>query len=434
MQADFRVSLHEALDHLRQHVPGLGMCSGDTQAARVLIGVFLGHGLYAVDFIKDFSGCGNNLLPGWCQTAQVLAVPDKQVGSQFGFQGSKLTADTRLCRIKIFGGLADIQIAGNHFMKKTQLLEFHARPYIKKLWKYIKLIFFSITFLLYSASFLADSELLLSMLDLLVLVFSGGLVGFAIGLTGVGGGSLMTPILLLMGYPAPVAIGTDLLYAAITKSSGVVFHHRKSNVDWKAAIVLAAGSIPVSLGITLVYLRDGIGEGENYESLLTSFLGVMLMLTALVIGLQRHIQQRLQPGTLPPDHHGLEPPFYGFPQRHTPVMTFILGLVLGVCVTMASVGAGAIGAAILFLLYPRWKATMVVGTGIAHAVPLTLVAGLGYLAIGLVDLKLLASLLIGSLPGIYLGTHVGSLFPDKVMRAILVFALMGLGGYFALIH
>lgn len=272
------------------------------------------------------------------------------------------------------------------------------------------------------------------MLDILILVFSGGLVGFAIGLTGVGGGSLMTPILLLVGYPAPVAIGTDLLYAAITKSSGVFFHHRKNNVNWKAMALLAAGSIPVSLGITLFVMNKGISDSEQYEYVLTSFLGVMLVLTALVITFQKHIQQRLTPGTVPPEHHGLEPPFYGFPQKHTDIMTFVLGLLLGFCVTMASVGAGAIGAAILFLLYPRWKAHMVVGTGIAHAVPLTLVAGLGYLAIGLVDLKLLASLLLGSLPGIYLGTHVGSLFPDKAMRAVLVTALMTLGLYFSIFH
>jgi len=101
---------------------------------------------------------------------------------------------------------------------------------------------------------------------------------------------------------------------------------------------------------------------------------------------------------------------------------------------MASVGAGAIGAAILFLLYPRWNATTVVGTGIAHAVPLTLVAGLGYLANGLVDMSLLLSLLVGSLPGIYLGTHVGSLFPDKVMRTILIVALLLLGLYFTLVY
>jgi uncharacterized membrane protein YfcA len=268
------------------------------------------------------------------------------------------------------------------------------------------------------------------MFDLLLLIFSGALVGFAIGLTGVGGGSLMTPILLLMGYPAPVAIGTDLLYAAVTKSSGVVFHHRKKNVNWKPVLLLAAGSIPVSLGLTLLVMRDGIGDGEQYESLLTSFLGVMLIITAIVIAFQKQIQRRISS----PESANQEPVLAEFAHKHTAGMTLVLGLVLGFCVTLASVGAGAIGAAILFLLYPHWKATTVVGTGIAHAVPLTLVAGLGYLANDLVDMKLLGSLLLGSLPGIYLGTHVGSLFPDKIMRWILVAALLLLGIYFSVFH
>lgn len=244
----------------------------------------------------------------------------------------------------------------------------------------------------------------------------------------------MTPILLLIGYPAPVAIGTDLLYAAATKTSGVFFHHRKQNVNWKSMLLLAAGSIPVSLGLSVVVMREGLGENESYEEILTTFLGVMLVLTSLVIAFQQKIQRRLASGMTPPPHHGIEPPFYGFPQKHTAIMTFLLGMVLGVCVTMASVGAGAIGAAILFLLYPLWSATTVVGTGIAHAVPLTLVAGLGYMANGLVDITLLLSLLVGSLPGIYLGTHVGSLFSDKVMRVILIFVLLSLGIYFAVFH
>lgn len=274
------------------------------------------------------------------------------------------------------------------------------------------------------------------MFDLLLLIFSGALVGFAIGLTGVGGGSLMTPILLLMGYPAPVAIGTDLLYAAVTKSSGVVFHHRKKNVNWKPVLLLAAGSIPVSLGLTLLVMRDGIGEGEQYESLLTTFLGVMLIITAVVIAFQKHIQRRISSpeSAAQATSQNEEPVLAEFAHKHTAGMTFILGLVLGFCVTLASVGAGAIGAAILFLLYPHWKATTVVGTGIAHAVPLTLVAGLGYLANDLVDMKLLGSLLLGSLPGIYLGTHVGSLFPDKMMRWILVAVLLVLGIYFSVFH
>lgn len=271
------------------------------------------------------------------------------------------------------------------------------------------------------------------MFDFLILVFSGGLVGFAIGLTGVGGGSLMTPIVLLLGYPPPVAIGTDLLYAAITKGSGSVFHHRKNNVDWKVMGLLAAGSIPLSVLISLFVINDGFRESEFYEEAMTTFLGVMLIITSLVIIFQKQIMHRFaNDNGAEPDVNG-HTPLPGFAQKHTPLMTLILGMVLGICVTLTSVGAGAIGAAVLFLLYPKWKASTVVGTDIAHAVPLTLVAGLGYLANGLVDFELLVSLLVGSLPGIYVGTHVGSLFPDKMMRGILAVILMTLGINFTLL-
>ncbi len=267
------------------------------------------------------------------------------------------------------------------------------------------------------------------MTDFIILVFSGAVVGFAIGLTGVGGGSLMTPILLLLGYPAPVAIGTDLLYAALTKGSGIYFHQRKKNINWQVMALLAAGSIPVSIGISLFVIDDELRASEDYENVMTAFLGAMLILTSMVITFQKQIQYRLLPAQLSSGSSGER-----LQHRTTLIMTVVLGLVLGVCVTLTSVGAGAIGAAILFLFYPGWKATTVVGTDIAHAVPLTLVAGLGYLFNDLVDLTLLFSLLAGSLPGIYLGTHVGSLFPDKVMRGILITALMALGVYFTFLH
>jgi uncharacterized protein len=268
-------------------------------------------------------------------------------------------------------------------------------------------------------------------MDIVLLIISGALVGFAIGLTGVGGGSLMTPILLLFNFPPPVAIGTDLLYAAITKSSGVVFHHQKGNVQWKTMGLMALGSIPVSIAVNLFVLDDEFRNNENYESLLTTFLGGMLVVTSIVIMFQDKIQKRIAEGSEPPIHLGFEPPYYGYAQRHTTIMTLILGVVLGVCVTLSSVGAGAFGAAILFLLYPRLKVSSVVGTDIAHAVPLTFVAGLGYLYNGLVDFKLLGSLLVGSLPGIYLGTLMGSKLPEKLMRQILVTALLALGIYFS---
>ncbi|MDG2091580.1 MAG: sulfite exporter TauE/SafE family protein [Gammaproteobacteria bacterium] len=262
-----------------------------------------------------------------------------------------------------------------------------------------------------------------------MLIFSGALVGFAIGLTGVGGGSLMTPILLLFNYPIAIAIGTDLLYAAITKASGMYFHHRRGHVDWKTMVLLAAGSIPVSIIINIFIIDESLRENESFSAFLSSFLGVMLILTALVMIFNGLIRRRINK-----KEGKKHKKYYIFLKRHRSVLVLLLGIVLGVCVTLSSVGAGAFGAAILFMLFPSWPTKHVVGTDIAHAVPLTFVAGLGYLFNGLVDYSLLLALVVGSLPGIYLGTRLGSVLSEKFLRAVLIFALLGLGLYFGLIQ
>lgn len=264
-------------------------------------------------------------------------------------------------------------------------------------------------------------------MELLMLIFSGALVGFAIGLTGVGGGSLMTPILLLFNYPVAVAIGTDLLYAAITKASGMYFHHRHGHVNWKTMGLLAAGSIPVSVIINIFIIDETLRDNANFSAFLSSFLGVMLILTALVMIFNRLIQRRRNK-----EKELKEKKYYKYLRKHRSILVLMLGIVLGVCVTLSSVGAGAFGAAILFMIFPAWATKYVVGTDIAHAVPLTLVAGLGYLFNGLVDYSLLLALVIGSLPGIYLGTRLGSVLPEKFLRTILIFVLLGLGLYFSL--
>jgi uncharacterized membrane protein YfcA len=264
-------------------------------------------------------------------------------------------------------------------------------------------------------------------MELLMLIFSGALVGFAIGLTGVGGGSLMTPILLLFNYPVAIAIGTDLLYAAITKASGMYFHHRHGHVDWRTMGLLALGSIPLSVIINVFIIDESLRDDETFSVFLSSFLGVMLILTALVMIFNRSIQRRLQN-----EESIKQKNIYHFVKRHRSAFVLLLGMVLGICVTLSSVGAGAFGAAILFMLFPRWPAKHVVGTDIAHAVPLTLVAGLGYLFNGLVDYSLLLALVVGSLPGIYLGTRLGSVLPEKLLRIVLIVALSSLGVYFSL--
>ncbi|MAM72060.1 MAG: hypothetical protein CMP91_13055 [Gammaproteobacteria bacterium] len=265
-------------------------------------------------------------------------------------------------------------------------------------------------------------------MELFLLIFSGAAVGFAIGLTGVGGGSLMTPILLLFNYPVAIAIGTDLLYAGITKASGMVFHHRHGHVDWHTTALLAAGSIPVSLLINFFVIDASMADNQNFTVFLTSFLGVMLILTATVMIFNRYIQHRVSSE----DSLIKEHPAFQLLRRYRSWLVLSLGVVLGVCVTLSSVGAGAFGAAILFMLFPSWPAKHVVGTDIAHAVPLTLVAGMGYMFNGLVDYQLLLALVVGSLPGIYLGTRLGAVLPENLLRTVLIVALLGLGIYFSL--
>ncbi|MEH6617461.1 MAG: sulfite exporter TauE/SafE family protein [Porticoccus sp.] len=256
------------------------------------------------------------------------------------------------------------------------------------------------------------------MLDFLLYVMSGALVGLVIGLTGVGGGSLMTPLLIIFGIPYNVAIGTDLLYASITKASGVVAHARQSSVQWRLVGFLAAGSIPSSI-ITAILLNQVFTHADEYQGILTTSLGVMLIITAVVILFKRFLRDTSD------RPHGSVGAFF---QLHATRVTFVVGIFLGIFVTLSSVGAGAFCAALLMTLYPRLPALHVVGTDIAHAVPLTLIAGLSHLFfLGNVDFVLLASLLVGSLPAIQLGTKLATRLPSHVLQTILAFLLLGMG-------
>ncbi|MEJ2743544.1 MAG: sulfite exporter TauE/SafE family protein [Gammaproteobacteria bacterium] len=196
-------------------------------------------------------------------------------------------------------------------------------------------------------------------------VLAGATVGFAIGLTGVGGGSLMTPLLLLFGFPPHIAVGTDLLYASLTN--------------------------------------------------------VMLILTSLVLIFKKQLIAWVgkRGGSL-------------FTQRSTTTYTLVIGIIMGALVTLSSVGAGAICTAALLVLYPTFSSVRVVGTDLAHAVPLTLIGGLGHLMLGNVDFVLLGALLVGSIPAIHLGTHSAARMPDQWLRPMLASALLGLGIKYAL--
>ena len=254
----------------------------------------------------------------------------------------------------------------------------------------------------------------------LIHIAAGALVGFVIGLTGVGGGSLMTPILVLgFGITPSVAVGTDLLYAAITKCSGIYFHHRNKTVDWKIVFLLASGSIPCSL-ITIAALEQIRNLGINYDKLMMLTLSVMLILTALIVVSKNWLLAFIH------SHHPNNFLIYCI-RKYRPHITVAAGCVLGVLVTISSVGAGAIGSAILFLLYPGKKSISIVGTDIAHAVPLTAIAGLGHLHFGTVDFDLLSGLLLGGIPAIYLGSHIGKKLPDRILRPVIAGLLLLLG-------
>ncbi|NMG65503.1 TSUP family transporter [Azoarcus indigens] len=246
---------------------------------------------------------------------------------------------------------------------------------------------------------------------------AGFAVGAIVGLTGVGGGSLMTPLLvLLFGIHPSVAVGTDLLYAAITKAGGTVAHGLKGTVDWTVTRRLATGSIPAAaLTLTLVAVFAP-GGMEGAAGLIKVALGVALLLTAVALLLRRHIQA-----------YALKR-FGGEPNpKRTAVLTVVTGAVLGVLVSISSVGAGALGVTALFFLYPAMPALRIVGSDIAHAVPLTLVAGLGHWMLGSVDWLLLGSLIVGSLPGIWLGSHISTKVPDRVLRPLLATMLVLVG-------
>ncbi|MDE1460759.1 sulfite exporter TauE/SafE family protein [Spartinivicinus poritis] len=257
-------------------------------------------------------------------------------------------------------------------------------------------------------------------MEVLLYILAGATVGLAVGLTGVGGGSLMTPLLLLFGFPPHIAIGTDLIYASITKASGVSLHHKRRTINWRLVGLLGAGSLPAA-GLTVLLLNYYFKDSSEYSHLLTSSLGFMLIMTAVVLLARSRL-------ALDSSHPSV---IQQFITRHIATITLVMGALLGALVTLSSVGAGAIGTALLMVLYPKLTGVKVVGTDLAHAVPLTFIAGVGHIWLGNVDFGLLASLLVGSLPAIYIGSRLGARLPEKVMHPVLASTLFALGVKYA---
>ena len=244
---------------------------------------------------------------------------------------------------------------------------------------------------------------------------AGALVGVLVGLTGVGGGSLMTPLLVLMfGFSPSTAVGTDLLFASLTKSVGSVVHGNRGTVDWAIVGRLASGSVPAA--VTTLLILHALGKpSETTEHVIKSVLGVTLVLTSFAVLFRTQIVIYAAQNFRTRDN------------PHRGASTIVLGAILGVLVTISSVGAGAIGVTALLILYPGLPVNRIVGSDIAHAVPLTLVAGLGHWFIGTVDFGLLASLLVGSIPGIIIGSLIGSRASDRVLKPILATILLIVG-------
>lgn len=255
-------------------------------------------------------------------------------------------------------------------------------------------------------------------------IVSGLLVGFLVGLTGVGGGSLMTPLLVFMfGFAPKAAVGTDLLFAAITKTGGVLVHHGKHrSVEWKIVFHLCLGSIPAAL--LVIYLMENVfTKDESITKMITTSLGAALIFTSLALFLRNRLISRRRDDAVAVQRRTHTERF----GRWQWFITMLLGLFLGVLVTLSSVGAGALGTMALLFLYPRLPTVRIVGTDLAHAIPLTAVAGLGHLHMGNVDLNLLGSLLVGSLPGIYLGSLLSAKIPERVLRPLLASLLLIIG-------
>ena len=259
-------------------------------------------------------------------------------------------------------------------------------------------------------------------------ILAGVLVGFCVGVTGVGGGSLMTPILISLFRIEPhIAIGTDLLYAAISKFCGSFVHAKKMNIVWPIVIWLAVGSIPASFATHWV-LENYLSQSTHYKAVLTMVLGFMLTITGLSILFRSQIENlfnKYRKQELPDMTQDLEK--VKLQAKEKRVAIIIMGNILGIFVTLSSVGAGAFGIMALVVMFPNLPMIRIIGSDVVHAVLLTLVAGLGHMSSGNVDFMLLMWLLVGSIPAIIVGTLLSSRMPEKLIRKILGITLFALG-------
>lgn len=244
---------------------------------------------------------------------------------------------------------------------------------------------------------------------------SGFVVGLLVGVTGVGGGALMTPLLVMMfGIHPATAVGTDLLYAAVSKTVGTTIHGFAGTVEWRVVFLLGAGSLPASI-VTLVWLASTGSPDAATTRLISFVLGVALLLTAGCMLFRAQLLAYAERR-------------FGEPSPHRAAwLTVFTGVLLGVLVSVSSVGAGAIGVTLLMLLYPRMKLSRIIGSDIAHSVPLALAAGFGHWLTGSVDWHLFFSLTTGSIPGIIIGSVAATRVSDRILRPALAIVLLLVG-------
>jgi uncharacterized membrane protein YfcA len=249
----------------------------------------------------------------------------------------------------------------------------------------------------------------------LAFAWAGLAVGIAVGATGVGGGSLMTPILILFyGISPTVAVGTDLLYASISKAFGVGLHVRNRSLDWKLVGWLSIGSVPAAL-LTLVFLHVQ-PQGKELDQMIKLVLAVAILVTAVFTLVQEPLLRLIK-------RSGRQP--MALPDHWQRPLTVICGVAIGALVTISSVGAGVIGMMLLLLIYPKHPPIRLVGSDLAHAVIITAIAGLGHAGLGAINWPMLAALLVGAIPGIWIGTRIGfrlnALVLKKLIAALLIF-------------
>ena len=256
-------------------------------------------------------------------------------------------------------------------------------------------------------------------------ILAGVLVGFCVGVTGVGGGSLMTPILITLFKIEPhIAIGTDLLYAAISKFCGSFVHAKKLNIVWPIVIWLAIGSIPASLATSWV-LENYLSQSTHYKAILTMILGFMLTLTGISIVFRTQVEKFFSKFGKTLSDQEIQDERERLKKKRLPIA--LMGIILGIFVTLSSVGAGAFGIMALIIMFPNLPMIRIIGSDVVHAVLLTLVAGMAHMSSGNVDFNLLMWLLVGSIPAIVVGTLLSSRLPEKIIRKILGITLFALG-------